>query len=29
LRVALDNASEFLDNDSPKSMIVDFIDLKG
>jgi E3 ubiquitin-protein ligase HUWE1 len=29
LRVALENASDFLDNDSPKSMIVDFIDLKG
>jgi E3 ubiquitin-protein ligase HUWE1 len=29
LRVALENASEFLDNDSPQSMIVDFIDLKG
>lgn len=28
LRVALENASDFLDNDSPKSMIVDFIDLK-
>ncbi|KAJ2962784.1 hypothetical protein NQZ79_g2089 [Umbelopsis isabellina] len=28
LRVALENASEFLSNDSPKSMIVDFIDLK-
>jgi E3 ubiquitin-protein ligase HUWE1 len=29
LRVALENASDFLDNDSPKGMIVDFIDLKG
>ncbi|KAH8549675.1 hypothetical protein BGW37DRAFT_459292 [Umbelopsis sp. PMI_123] len=28
LRVALENASDFLDNDSPKGMIVDFIDLK-